>query len=125
GRCGDAGPAGHRLTGSRGGGVSTVGRWRRRLGELASLRRTSRRPARGSAELSVVVVALSLVAGLFFGDGLTRTAVRTADGVTWLTDDPSGEVIQVNPATGRAEVRLDVSEPGHDLDLAQHDGRLY
>lgn len=82
------------------------------------------RTARGTAELSVVVVAVSLVAGVLFGNGATRTAVDIADGLTWFTDDPTGTVIQVNPATGRPEARLEVGGPGEELDLAQYDGRL-
>ena len=61
---------------------------------------------------------------MLFGNGLTRTVVDIADGLTWFTDDPTGEVIEVNPATGRPETRLDVGAPGDALDLAQYDGRL-
>lgn len=83
-----------------------------------------RRSARGTAELSVVVVTGSLLAGVLFGNGVTRTAVEIADGVTWFTDDPTGEVIQVNPATGRPEARIPVGDDGDELDIAQYDGRL-
>ena len=84
----------------------------------------SRRSARGTAELSVVVVTASLIAGVLFGNGVTRTAVDIADGVTWFTDDPTGEVIEVNPATGRPEARLPVGAEGDTLEIAQYDGRL-
>ncbi|MCW2791137.1 MAG: hypothetical protein JWO76_235 [Nocardioides sp.] len=97
-----------------------AGRWSARLQALTSRRKRSR----GAAELSVVVVTASLIAGVIFGSGLTRTAVDVADGLTWITDGPSGEVIQVNPATGRPEVRLDVGDDGDALDIAQYDGRL-
>lgn len=80
--------------------------------------------ARGAAELSVVVVTGSLVAGVLFGNGVTRTAVDIADGLTWFTDDPTGEVIEVNPATGRPEARLPVGADGDTLEIAQYDGRL-
>ncbi len=82
------------------------------------------RSARGTAELSVLVVAGSLVAGALFGTGLSRTSVEIGDGLTWFSDSPSGEVIQVNPATGRPETRIDVAAPGNELDLAQYAGRL-
>ncbi|WP_243056959.1 fibronectin type III domain-containing protein [Nocardioides sp. SR21] len=88
------------------------------------MKRQHGRSARGTAELSVVVVAASLVAGVLFGNGVTRTAVDIADGLTWFTDDPTGQVIEVNPATGRPEAQLDVGDEGDDLDLAQYDGRL-
>ena len=90
-----------------------------------SRRIASRRQSKGAAELSVVLVVVSLVAGVLFGNGLTRTAVELADGLTWLADDPSGDVIQVNPASGRAEVRRSVAEAGNDLTLQQYDGYLY
>lgn len=92
---------------------------------LPAAKRHRERHSKGAAELSVVVVAASLVAGVFFGNGLSRTAVQLADGLTWIGDDPTGEVIQVNPATGRPELRVKVGEPGNDLDLAQYDGRLF
>lgn len=82
------------------------------------------RTGRGAAEVSVVVVTASLIAGVLFGNGLTRTSVDIADGLTWFADDPNGEVIQVNPATGRPEVRVQVGENGDELDIAQWDGRM-
>jgi hypothetical protein len=82
------------------------------------------RTGRGAAEVSVVVVSASLVAGVLFGNGLTRTSVDIADGLTWFADEPHGEVIQVNPATGRPEVRVQVGEDGEELDIAQWDGRM-
>ncbi|NHA01489.1 hypothetical protein G5V59_21350 [Nocardioides sp. W3-2-3] len=39
------------------------------------------RSARGTAELSVVVVAGSLLAGLVFGNGLARTSLDLTDGL--------------------------------------------
>ena len=43
---------------------------------------------------------------------LSRTSVDIGDGLTWFSDSPSGEVIQVNPATGRPETRIDVGGTG-------------
>lgn len=86
----------------------------------------SKRRSRGAAELSVLVVAGSLVAGVFFGTGLSRTAVDVADGLTWLSDDTNGQVIQVNPATGKLEVKQTVGNPGDDLSITdQYNGQLY
>lgn len=88
--------------------------------------RRDKKGGRGAAELSVVVVAGSLVAGVFFGQGLSNTAVDVADGLTWLSDDPSGEVIQVNPATGALQVRQKVGNPGDDVEVAaQYGDRIY
>ncbi|WP_134764942.1 hypothetical protein [Nocardioides sp. 1609] len=86
----------------------------------------SKRRSRGAAELSVLVVTGSLVAGVFFGTGLSRTAVDVADGLTWLSDDENGQVIQVNPATGKLELKQVVGNPGDDIDvLEEHNGQLY
>ncbi len=95
---------------------------RSRAARLVSSR--PKRSAHGTAELSVLVVAGSLVAGALFGTGLSRTSVEIGDGLTWFSDSPTGEVIQVNPATGRPETRIDVGAPGNTLDLAQYAGRL-
>lgn len=107
---------------------AAVGGLRARLGErlgAAVPERVRRRGARGTAELSVVMVVGAMVAGVVFGQGITRTAVEIADGLTWLSDSPSGRVIQVNPATGRPELALQVGEEGDDLELVQYDGRMY
>ncbi|WP_137295679.1 hypothetical protein [Nocardioides dongxiaopingii] len=86
----------------------------------------SKRRSRGAAELSVLVVTGSLVAGVFFGTGLSRTAVDVADGLTWLSDDQNGQIIQVNPATGKLELKQVVGNPGDDVDvLEEHNGQLY
>ncbi len=112
------GPGGH-VQGWLGRGFAWL-----RPGGTDQRRTTGRRSSAGAAEISVVVLAASLVAGVLFGDGLSRTALTIADGLTWLSDDPTGEVVEVNPATGRPEVRLKLGAPGDDLDLAQYDGRL-
>lgn len=95
---------------------------RRISGPRGWLRR--RRAARGTAELSVVVVAASLLAGLVFGNGLARTSLDLTDGLSWLKDEPSGEVLQVNPVTGEPMGALDTGDPGDPLTLAQYDGGL-
>lgn len=85
---------------------------------------TRGRSARGTAELSVVVVAASLLAGLVFGNGLARTSLDLTDGLSWLKDEPSGEVLQVNPLTGEPMGALDAGDPNDPLQLAQYDGGL-
>lgn len=82
------------------------------------------RSARGTAELSVVVVAGSLLAGLVFGNGLARTSLDLTDGLSWLKDEPSGQVLQVNPLTGEPMGALDTGDPNDPLQLAQYDGGL-
>lgn len=82
------------------------------------------RSSRGAAELSVVVVAASLLVGLVFGNGLARTSLDLTDGLTWLKDEPSGQVLQVNPLTGEPMGALDTGDPNDPLQLAQYDGGL-
>jgi hypothetical protein len=65
-----------------------------------------------------------LLVGAALGTGVARTAVDVSDGLTWLPDNPRGEVVQVNPASGRPEVRLQVSGGDALLDVTQKDGRL-
>lgn len=95
-----------------------------RFSGLARRLRMPHRSTKGAAEISVVLVAASLVLGVLFGNGLSRTALDLNDGLSWLKDEPSGEVIQVNPATGRPETRIAVGSPGDELDVSQYDGRL-
>ncbi len=114
---------GRRETGVREGVRAPLGAMRARWARLADKR--SDRSSRGTAELSVLVAAGALVAGALFGTGLSRTSVDIGDGLTWFTDSPSGEVIQVNPATGRPETRIDVAAPGNALEVAQLPGRLF
>lgn len=91
---------------------------------LRSRRSGGSRGSRGVAEVGAVVTGLALVAGLVFGSGVTQRAVDLVDGLTWLSDEPSGEVVLVNPASGRPEARLQVGSPGDGLSLEQYDGRL-
>jgi hypothetical protein len=65
-----------------------------------------------------------LLVGAALGTGVARTAVDVSDGLTWLPDDPRGEVVQVNPASGRPEVRLQVAGGDAQLDITQRDGLL-
>ncbi len=112
--------------GNLGQNAARLGRTlRSRSGLARDRRRTERRRARGAAELSVVLVAGALTAGVMFGQGLSRTSVDLADGLTWLGDGPSGEIMQVNPATGDLENRRLVGAPGDDVQVAQFGGQLY
>ncbi|MGL5930161.1 MAG: hypothetical protein ACRCY8_14610 [Dermatophilaceae bacterium] len=92
---------------------------------LTTLRsRLRRRGDRGSAELGVAIVAAAVVAGSLLGTGVARTAVDVTDGVTWLTDSPSGQVVEINPATLEPQASAVVGLPGQQLVLAQDRGRL-
>ncbi|UZN04535.1 hypothetical protein [Cellulomonas sp. S1-8] len=79
---------------------------------------------RGFAEAGVAVTGAALVLGAALGSGVASTVVTMSDGVTWLPDDATGQVVQINPGTGRAERRLQVAEPGSELEISQRDGHL-
>src|SRR5262245_47217112 len=82
------------------------------------------RLSRRMAEVLVTGAAIVLVAGVLLGPGFAPTVLAATDGLTWLGDDTRGEAIQVNPSTGRPEVRLTVAPPGHPLQIAQTDTLL-
>ncbi|WP_052748143.1 fibronectin type III domain-containing protein [Cellulomonas sp. FA1] len=91
------------------------------------MRRLLGRPGdrqRGFAEAGVAVTGAALVLGAALGSGVASTVVTMSDGVTWLPDDQTGQVVQINPGTGRAERRLQVAGPGAELDISQRDGVL-
>lgn len=79
---------------------------------------------RGSTEVGVAVVGAALVVSAALGSGVASSVVSMSDGITWLPDDQTGELVQVNPGTGRAERRLTVAGPGAELDVSQQDGHL-
>ncbi|MGW5052381.1 hypothetical protein [Actinokineospora sp. NPDC004072] len=79
---------------------------------------------RQSASIGAAVLGVLLLAGAALGTGIARTAVAVSDGLTWLGDDQRGEVVQVNPASGRPETRLAVAGGDAQLDIIQRDGML-
>lgn len=79
---------------------------------------------RDSASFGAASLGVLLLVGAALGTGVARTAVDVSDGLTWLPDNPRGEVVQVNPASGRPEVRLQVSGGDALLDITQKDGLL-
>jgi hypothetical protein len=82
------------------------------------------RPVRDSASFGAASLGVLLLVGAALGTGVARTAVDVSDGLTWLPDNQRGEVVQVNPASGRPEVRLQVSGGDAQLDITQKDGLL-
>ncbi|HEX6352724.1 fibronectin type III domain-containing protein [Actinophytocola sp.] len=82
------------------------------------------RRVRDSASFGAASLGVLLLVGAALGTGVARTAVDVEDGLTWLPDNPRGEVVQVNPASGRPEVRLQVSGGDAQLDITQKDGLL-
>ncbi|HVK26074.1 MAG TPA: fibronectin type III domain-containing protein [Actinokineospora sp.] len=79
---------------------------------------------RESASFGAAALGVLLLAGAALGNGISRTAVEVSDGLTWLADEQRGEVVQVNPASGRPETRLQVSGSDSQLDITQKDGVL-
>ncbi len=68
-------------------------------------------------------IALGLT-GVMVGSGVASTAIGVTDGVTWLGDRNSGEILQYNPSTGIVEQSVRVAEPGADVVVVQHNGML-
>ncbi|MFC6091029.1 hypothetical protein [Saccharothrix lopnurensis] len=79
---------------------------------------------RESASFSAAALGLLLLVGAALGDGIPRTAVAVSDGLTWLNDDERGEVVQVNPSSGKPQARLQVSGADARLEIAQSDDEL-
>ncbi|GLZ28953.1 hypothetical protein Lesp02_11430 [Lentzea sp. NBRC 105346] len=88
------------------------------------LRRLVGSGGRESASFGAALLGVLLLAGAAFGHGISRTSVEVSDGLTWLGDDQRGEVVQVNPASGKPQTRLQISGADAQLEIAQEDGRL-
>ncbi|WP_106191671.1 hypothetical protein [Umezawaea tangerina] len=82
------------------------------------------RGGRESASVGAALLGVLLLAGAAFGSGISRTAVSVSDGLTWLGDDQRGEVVQVNPSSGKPQTRLQISGGDAQLEIAQDDGTL-
>ncbi|MFD4638831.1 hypothetical protein ACFWN2_16065 [Lentzea sp. NPDC058436] len=79
---------------------------------------------RESASFVAALLGVLVLAGAALGQGISRTSVAVSDGLTWLGDDQRGEVVQVNPVSGKPQTRLQISGPDSQLEIAQEDGRL-
>ncbi|GAB2963450.1 YncE family protein [Saccharothrix stipae] len=93
-----------------------------KLGRVA--RRVIGAGQRESASVGAAALGLLLLVGAALGDGISRTAVEVSDGLTWLGDDQRGEVVQVNPSSGKPQTRLQVSGADAQLEIAQSDDKL-
>ncbi|HEX7304284.1 hypothetical protein [Lentzea sp.] len=92
--------------------------WWHRIGRVIS------GGGRESASFVVALLGVLVLAGAALGQGISRTSVEVSDGLTWLGDDQRGEVVQVNPVSGKPQTRLQISGPDSQLEIAQEDGRL-
>ncbi|MEU7530014.1 hypothetical protein AB0A74_30110 [Saccharothrix sp. NPDC042600] len=92
------------------------------LGKIA--RRVVAVGRRQSASATAASLGVLLLVGAALGNGIARTAVDVSDGMTWLGDDERGEVVQVNPSSGKPQTRLQVSGGDAQLEIAQSDDRL-
>lgn len=79
---------------------------------------------KGAVEVGAIAVAASLLVGAVAGQGLASVALDVADGVTWLPDDASGQIVEINPSTGQPQTRLQLAGNGSSLQISQRDGRL-
>ncbi|SDG08968.1 hypothetical protein SAMN05216553_105280 [Lentzea fradiae] len=92
--------------------------WWHRIGRVVS------GGGRESASFVAALLGVLVLAGAALGQGISRTSVAVSDGLTWLGDDQRGEVVQVNPVSGKPQTRLQISGPDSQLEIAQEDGRL-
>ncbi|MFD9700675.1 hypothetical protein [Lentzea sp. NPDC059081] len=88
------------------------------------IRRVISGGGRESASFVAALLGVLVLAGAALGQGISRTSVAVSDGLTWLGDDQRGEVVQVNPVSGKPQTRLQISGPDSQLEIAQEDGRL-
>ncbi|WP_309110646.1 hypothetical protein [Saccharothrix sp.] len=93
-----------------------------KLGSIA--RRVADLGRRRSASATAASLGVLLLVGAALGNGIARTAVDVSDGLTWLGDDERGEVVQVNPSSGKPQTRLQVSGGDARLEIAQSDDKL-
>lgn len=86
--------------------------------------RTAREDSRRQTVANVSalsVIALGVVGGML-GTGAASTAIGVSDGMTWLPDARSGEVLQYNPSTKKVERVYRVGEPGDAIAVSQDSG---
>ena len=76
---------------------------------------------RESASFVAALLGVLVLAGAALGQGISRTSVAVSDGLTWLGDDQRGEVVQVNPVSGKPQTRLQISGPDSQLEIAQEE----
>lgn len=79
---------------------------------------------RGTARLGVLLAAAAVAAGMTLGTGVASTRTSSGYDLAWLTDSGRGQLVQVDPVVGRANVRLQVADPGSSLSIQQGNGQL-
>lgn len=78
----------------------------------------------GTARLGLVLAAAAVLGGMTLGSGVASKAVRSGYDMAWLPDSTRGQLVQIDPVVGRANVRLQVADPGSTLSIQQGDGQL-
>lgn len=79
---------------------------------------------RGSAQIGLAVVAAVVAGGMVLGHGLAAHVSKSSYPLTWLADSSRGQLVQVDPAAGRSNLRLQIGEAGNPLTIQQGDGTL-
>ena len=72
----------------------------------------------------LLLAAAAVAGGMTLGNGVAGQQARSGYDLTWLTDGTRGQLVQVDPTVGRANVRLQVADPGSTLSIQQGDGKL-
>src|SRR4051812_32732332 len=91
---------------------------------LRTVASRSFRGRRGSAQLGLLVAAAAVAGGMTVGNGIASRSASSGYDLAWLADGSRGQVVQVDPVLGRANVRLQVGAAGDRLEVLQGDGRL-
>ena len=69
---------------------------------------------------SAALLVLALLVVMAFRIGSSSSAeVQFRDPTAWLESAATGEVIKINGATSEVSARIEVAEPGNDLDVVQ------
>ncbi|GAB2477791.1 hypothetical protein GCM10027265_30510 [Jatrophihabitans fulvus] len=96
---------------------------RGRLRAVLALRPPALGGRRGTV-LALVLAAAAVAAGMTLGSGVADSRTRSGYDLAWLADGKRGQLVQVDPVLGRANVRLQVADPGSTLSVQQGNGQL-
>ncbi len=103
--------------------MKAIGWVRAKFSRFGSVVR-SRDRERGAVELGVAALGGILVVGAVAGNGVASTITSVSDGSTWVADGTTGQIVQLDPRTGRVDRRLQVGPDGTALDIEQRAGHL-
>jgi hypothetical protein len=74
---------------------------------------------RRSVTIGAALCAMSAAVPAVWGEGVTPSEVSLLDGVAWLSNDASGDVVRVNGETGRVDARVGLGSAAGELGVEQ------